>query len=196
MAQLTSVLLLLLFPFTGVAATLQIDPGQSHAEFLAVGKPSMIKIRGKGASISGSIDLTKKENSGEITVDLDQFDTGIGLRDQHMKEKYLETKDPAKKHARLKITKFDLPAELVKSGGTNEAIPFEGQLTFHGETKPVSGVTSIKVQGEGMAGASKFQINLSEYKVEIPSYLGVKVAETVDIEVNFKGSIQEPGKKL
>jgi polyisoprenoid-binding protein YceI len=196
MAQLTSFFLLLLFPFSGVAATLQIDAGQSSAEFLAVGKPSMIKIKGKGASVTGSIDLTKKENSGEISVDLDQFDTGIGLRDQHMKEKYLETKDPAKKYARLKITKFDFPAELVKSGGAKEAIPFEGLLTFHGETRVVAGVTSANVQGAGVEGASKFQINLSDYKVEIPSYLGVKVAETVDIEVNFKGSIQEPGKKL
>jgi hypothetical protein len=179
------------FPLCSLAAMLELDPARSTVEFLAVGRPSMIKIKGKGAPATGSLDLSKKESLGEIQVDLDQFDTGIGLRDQHMKEKYLETKDPAKRFAKLSVTRMEFPPELIKSRGEKAGIPFQGILSFHGESKEVAGLFDAKTEGGELTGNSKFQIKLTDYKVEIPSYLGVKVADMVDVDVSLKGKLKE-----
>lgn len=191
MISLAFTIFVLSIPICGLAAVLELDPAQSRVEFLAVGKPSMIKIKGKGAPAAGALDLTKKENLGEIQVDLDQFDTGIGLRDQHMKEKYLETKDPVKRFAKLKVTRMEFPSELVHGRGERAGIAFQGILSFHGESKEVAGLFDAKTEGEELTGSSRFQIRLTDYKVEVPSYLGVKVADTVDVDVNLKGKLKQ-----
>jgi len=52
------------------------------------------------------------------------------------------------------------------------------------------------VKGDKLTGTTKLQLNLSDYKVEIPSYLGIKVAETVDVEVSLTGKISSEPQKL
>jgi len=197
MAQLISffVFIFLLLPPAGMAAVVEFDPSASSAEFLAVGRPSMMKIRGKDGKVQGKLDLAQKDNLGELTIDLDGFDTGIAMRNQHMKEKYLQTNDPSKKHAKLVVTKFEVPADLLKNGGKAD-LPFAGKLNFHGEQRDVSGILVTEVKGDKLTGTTKLQLNLSDYKVEIPSYLGIKVAETVDVEVSLTGKISSEPQKL
>lgn len=188
MAQISKILLIFLLPLSSFGAALEVDPAASMVSFLAVGKPSMMKIRGEGGKIQGKLDLAKKENLGELIVDLDAFDTGIAMRNQHMKEKYLETKSDEKKYAKLLVTKFDLPPALLKDGGKAE-VPYTGKLKFHGEEQEISGTLSAEVKNDLLTGSTKLPLTLSKYKVEIPSYLGVKVAETVDVDISISGKI-------
>lgn len=184
----------LFLPFALYAATLEIDPATSQANFLAIGRPSMMKIHGKDGKLQGKLDFDKKENLGEILVDLDSFDTGIQMRNQHMREKYLQTGTPSNKFAKLVIAKFALSSELIKAGGKTEA-PFTGKLNLHGVDQDIAGTLITEIQGESFSGSSKFQIKLSDYKIDIPSYLGVKVAETVDVDVLIKGKIRQTAKQ-
>jgi len=194
MALLINFLAFAMFQASGIAAVVEIDPSASKVSFVAVGRPGLMKIHGEGGKVEGRLDLSKKEGLGELTVNLDDFDTGIALRNQHMKEKYLQTNDPAKKTARLKVEKLELSPELLKNGGKAD-VPFSGNLLLHGEEKDVSGSLQAEVQGDKLNGKTNLKLNLSDYKVEIPSYLGIKVAETVDVEVSLNGKISEPAKK-
>lgn len=194
MALLINILVFAIFHASGIAAIVEIDPSASKVSFVAVGRPGVMKIHGEGGKVEGKLDLSKKEGLGELSVNLDDFDTGIALRNQHMKEKYLQTNEPSKKIARLKVEKLEFNPELIKNGGKAD-IPFSGKLLFHGEQKDVSGNLQADVQGNLLKGKTNLKLNLSDYKVEIPSYLGIKVAETVDIEVSLNGKFSEPAKK-
>lgn len=59
---------------------------------------------------------------------------------------------------------------------------FTGQLTLHGVTKPVTGKVNMSDEKEIEAG---FKIKLSEYKIDIPKYLGITVADEVEVTVKI-----------
>jgi len=160
----------------------QITDG--NVGFLAIGKPSAIKIRGKGTAPKGAILVAGKDIQGEFTFDENSLDTGINLRDRHMKEKYLQTeKYPT---AKFKITKLTLPAEFAATGFKAENIPVEGDLTLHGITKPVKGTATIACNSGVATGHIAFGTQITEYGIEIPSYMGVKVADHVDVDVDLQ----------
>jgi polyisoprenoid-binding protein YceI len=157
--------------------------------FLAIGKPSAIKIRGKGAAPQGQIQINGKEVAGELSFDENSLNTGIELRDRHMKEKYLQVdKHPT---AKFKITKLTLPRDFTSSGFSAEKLPLEGELSLHGETKPVKGTATITSNAGAATGHMEFGTQISDYKIEIPNYMGVKVADHVDIDVDVQAKEAE-----
>src|ERR1700743_1526023 len=84
--------LVCLFSLTGFAAAKSIVFSPTGTvTFLAVGKPSAIKINGTGEAAKGSLTLAADNKaSGVLTFNLKSLNTGIDLRDKHMKEKYLQ----------------------------------------------------------------------------------------------------------
>src|ERR1700722_12613166 len=67
------------------------DPQAGNSEFMATGHPGSFKIKGKGEGPSGSIDVEGTHVTGILTLKLDSFDTGMKMRNEHMKTKYLQT---------------------------------------------------------------------------------------------------------
>jgi polyisoprenoid-binding protein YceI len=159
-------------------------PGK--AQFLAVGKPALMKIRGEGATVAGAVQIQNELASGEFKLKLDEFNTGITLRDEHMKEKYLKTKEYPE--AVLKIESMKLPAGF-KPGQALTDQKFEGQLTLKGKTATVAGTFSI--EGASMATKAKFPLDLSTYDVGVPSYMGITVAQSVEVEIEIPGFTQK-----
>ncbi|MFL5815176.1 MAG: YceI family protein [Bdellovibrionia bacterium] len=169
------------------AQSYQVTGG--NVGFLAIGKPSAIKIRGKGSAPQGQIQISGKEVSGELTFDENSLNTGIDLRDRHMKEKYLQTdKNPT---AKFKITKLTLPRDFTPSGFSAEKLPMEGDLTLHGETKPVKGTATIISNAGAATGHVEFGTQITDYKIDIPTYMGVKVADHIDIDVDVQAKAAE-----
>lgn len=163
-----------------LASAAVLDGTKGKVEFTAVGRPSAIKINGHGPGPGGEVTLEKKDKayslSGEATFDLDALDTGIGMRDRHMKEKYLET--GKHKIATLKLTDVAVPAETVDKGGE---IKTTALLNLHGVEKPVDVAIQIAGDGDALKGVSRFKIKLSDYGIEIPKFSGVTVADDVDV---------------
>src|SRR5205085_1875599 len=125
--------------------TADFSTGTGSVQFRAIGKPGAIKIQGKGMTPRGKLVLNRSKLNGAITFDLDTLMTGIKLRDEHMKKKYLETdKFPA---ASLTLTKFELSETAFKTGFKKEGIPFEGTLNLHGISKPVKGTADLARTG-------------------------------------------------
>jgi hypothetical protein len=59
---------------------------------------------------------------------------------------------------------------------------FEGLLTLHGVTKPVSGKFSISDQ---RAVEASFSVKLIDFAVAIPTFAGVTVADNVEVNVKI-----------
>jgi polyisoprenoid-binding protein YceI len=167
----------------------KLDPAQGGVEFQAIGRPSMLKIVGKGPAPAGSFKLEGEKVSGAFTVDLEKIETGIALRDRHMKEKYLETAKYPK--AELKLTTLKLPKPLDGSNVSYQAVPFEGTFKVHGVEKPVAGTADVAVEGQKLSGTASFAIKISDYKIDIPKFAGITMAEDVKVVTRGSGSLSK-----
>lgn len=167
--------------FGEVSAPLSFEPASaSRVAFKAVGRPSLLKINGEGASVHGRLEVKDGGASGRFEVNLDELKTGIDLRDEHMKANYLKTKEHPK--AVLEISSLSLPPAW-KPGVTLSEVPFKGQLTLKGVTKAIEGKVSAK--GEALATTAEFTISLNDFAVGVPKYMGVTVADQVTVLVEI-----------
>jgi polyisoprenoid-binding protein YceI len=179
LARSTLAALLLVATSAAAAATdgtYAVKAQDSTVRFLATGKPGFLKIDGEGAHVEGQARIAAGKVTGTFLVALDELHTGIDLRDEHMKAKYLETGKFPKAQLVLDPTPVDLAA------GKQER-PFTGKLTLKGVEKPVQGTLTLEPSDSSVKGDATFEIKLSDYPIGVPSHLGVSVAETVKIEV-------------
>lgn len=160
-------MLAFLFMFE-VGSTFAATVKSGAVSFVAKGNPGFMKIEGKSSEgIQGKLEGSR----GVFVFPLKTLETGIDLRDEHMKENYLEVeKYPV---SRLEV----LEAKEISSIGGSSSGPFTGKLTLHGVTKEVSG--NYKLEGPNLTAS--FSIKLSDFGISIPSYMGVTVADTVDV---------------
>jgi polyisoprenoid-binding protein YceI len=172
----------------GEVWTLNLNEGQGKVEFTAVGKPTLLKIKGKGAKATGQLSIQDGKASGQAVFNLGSLDTGISLRDKHMKDKYLEVgKHPT---ATFELTEISLPNPLPK-GDFQKDVPFKGKLTMRGVTKDVAGTAKLKRDGPRMAGVVEFKTAISGFNMDIPSYAGITVANEINIAVEFNGAMSQ-----
>lgn len=161
---------------------LTLGPGSTG--FLAIGRPSMLRIHGEGQGPSGELEVDGQSVQGAFEMDVSSFSTGIDLRDRHMKEKYLEVEKF--KNAKLVLKKLSLPAPLKKlfAGSESVEVPFDGEMELHGVRQDVHGSVAMKPKDGGqIAFEAKFPIEITRFKIEVPSYLGIKIADKVEVDV-------------
>lgn len=152
------------------AATYELKPTSEAVSFHAKGRPSFIAINGAGSGLMGVIHHQGEEIKGELELDLSTLTTGIELRDDHLKNKYLNVAEFPK-------------AKLVLSEGTKtdgDKFQFKGVLSLRGEKRTIEGTGSLLKDRL----TAEFALNLSDFKIEIPSFQGITVAEKVIIKVN------------
>jgi polyisoprenoid-binding protein YceI len=131
----------------------------------------------KTQAINGEVALAGEQPGaikGSLAVDLRTLKTGIGLRDRHMRDNYLEASKPEFEKAvieDIKIEKLD--------GKTT----FNGTLVLHGERRPISGSATLERRDGGYNVQAEFPVRVSEYKITKPTYLGVGVQDEIKIKV-------------
>jgi len=116
---------------------------------------------------------------GAVQVDLATLETGIKLRDTHMK-KYLEiNRGDTFAKARLE----EIHIERTDGG----EMPFHGTLTLHGERHTISGMADLQGQQPdgGVRVRARFPISLAAFGIQPPRYLGVGVQDEVQVQVQF-----------
>ena len=108
-------------------------------------------------------------------MDLRTLKTGIGMRDRHMKDNYLEVeKGPG----------FDTATiEGIQIEKLDGKTTFNGTLVLHGERRPISGSATLARQGGGYSVEAEFPVRVSEFNITKPTYLGVGVQDQVRIKI-------------
>lgn len=151
------------------------EQGKASVTFIAVG-PAGLKIEGKTSQ------FTLREANGQVhaVVPLAMLDTGISLRNTHMREKYLET-------AKYPNAELTLPSSAVKrpSAGATAPLKAQGTLLLHGVTKPIAIEYTAHPQGNTYTVEGAAQLKLDDYGIKAPSYLGVTVKQDITIHVSF-----------
>ncbi len=159
-------------------------------------------IEGTTHSIVGYLDFVPANPafpvSGKLRVDAASLKTGIDLRDEHMRERHLQTNEYPFVGFELQSV-VGLPA--VMTPGTSFPIEVSGQFTVHGVTKAIKAKATATVttgaDGKPMlAVTARFPIKLDDYGVPRPKALFLKLAETLDITVTFVASPANPKVEL
>lgn len=119
---------------------------------------------------------------GSLAVDLRTLETGIGLRDSHMLENYLEVK----KGERYQSATLD----DIQLDGIDPTMPvgkakFRGMLTLHGRDREVTGTADIRRVGNDLKITASFPVKVSDFAIASPTYLGVGVRNDLTVAVNF-----------
>lgn len=138
----------------------------------------------KTTSLTGNLSLDSSGSmlSGELSVDLATLDTGIALRNEHMRDKYLEV---AKGSDYARAVLSGIAAGDVSGDFKEGARPFTARLLLHGTTRPVSGRATLKRQASGVRVDATFPVRLSEHGIPDPRYLGVGVGKEVTVRAVF-----------
>jgi len=162
----------------GIALSAQAalsSAGPSTFEFRAVG-PAGLTINGEGSG------LVATEAGGIVTlvVPLTELKTGISLRDDHLK-KALEVTAHPKANLAVERSKLTFPADNKEFDGS--AV---GQLTLHGVTKPSKFTYKVKRTGSDYHVQARLEVDITQFNMEVPCYLGVCVDKNVKVKTAFK----------
>lgn len=165
-----------------------LDQGSGTVEFNAVGRPSALKIHGKGGAPKGLMRIENGILQGSTQFALDTLDTGIPLRNRHMKEKYLETgKFP---QAKLTFDPVNLGIQRIEDLKTEKTVPFVGKLSLHGVEKPVKGIIKVSLNGNTALARTEFGLKISDFQVPTPGFAGITMAEDVGIVVESRAPLR------
>lgn len=127
---------------------------------------------GSFTATTKTINGTAKKNkdgsveASKIEIPLDSLDTGIALRNEHMKTKHLETS----KYPNAIIT------EAKGKDGKGTAM-----LEVHGVKKPITG--TYKIDGSDLV--VNFPVNVSDFNVGKIRYMGVGVKEEAVVDAHI-----------
>lgn len=151
-----------------------------NVEFLS--KASLNEFTGESSKLNGLIDLEK--NVLDFYIDLNTLKTGIGLRDRHMRENYLETK-------KFPFAEFTGKVKEVISlkPGDSQQVTAIGKFKIHGVEREISvpgKLTSISVNEVKLE--AQFKVMLSDYKIEIPRVVFYELADeqVITLSINLK----------
>jgi polyisoprenoid-binding protein YceI len=119
-------------------------------------------------------DATKAISQVAVSLKVDAFDSGNANRDSHALE-VLEG---------LKYPKVTFTSSKIKSD--NNTLTADGNLTFHGVTKPLTITVTRTDSDKRITLDGKFDILLSQFQVERPSLFGLKTKD--EVKLNFRVS--------
>lgn len=130
-----------------------------------------------GAPLSG------RTGSGDtelyLEVDLASIDTGIGLRNRHMRDNYLETDEHPYATYRGRI----VGTEDASDGGIR--VLSRGTFEVHGVARERELTCDVAPAGAGYRARCAFPVLLGDHDIEIPRVMFLRLADEVRVEVEF-----------
>ena len=164
-------------------------------------KAPLETVVGKTGEISGFIEVDIDDLSetpkAKFEVDLASVKTGIGMRDTHMREQYLETD---------KFPKAVFTLTGIKTGDTDKLennqpvdLTLEGDFTVHGVTKKVevfvtatfmkeSEETKVRLPGDLLHIVGTFDVYLTQHNIKRPKFVILKLDDLQRIDLDFFAS--------
>jgi hypothetical protein len=121
---------------------------------------------------------------GELTVDLATLDTGIGLRNSHMRDNYLEV-GRGEGFSRAVLKNIVVGGDVATLSGRTS---FTATLLVHGVERPVRGDARLSRDAGGVRVEASFPVVLAEHEIAKPRYLGVGVRDQVQVRVRFEAA--------
>ena len=114
-----------------------------------------------------------------LEVDLASLDTGLGLRNRHMRDNYLEVEE-------FPYATFDATIERVEAqAGSVFRVTAQGVLNIHGVERERTVLCEVSARQQGYRARCTFTLLLSDFDIEIPKLMFLKLAEEIQLELDF-----------
>lgn len=162
-------------------------------------KAAIVKFTGRTSQVTGRTvipiaDVAKA--SGAIKVDLKSLDTGIALRNEHMRGTIEAEKYPV---ATFQVKSIQVPGNQLKPNAA-VAGTVTGQMTLHGVTRTLTAPVELVYlpeqdanyrAGDWVQITSSFKLKLSDYQIPLPKpVMGIKVADELAIDFTSMAKAQ------
>jgi polyisoprenoid-binding protein YceI len=183
--SIITALLLAVLAATATAGTWRVGEG-SEAVFIS--KATLESFDGKTRQVRGHLTFDADHLAGpldmRVEVDLASLDTGIGMRNRHMRERHLETDTfPVAVFTGESIVEAAAPA--LRPGET-VALTVQGQFELHGVTQPltVSARATLATDGS-LTAVAQFVVKLTDHDIDRPGFLLLRLADEQQVEVTL-----------
>jgi polyisoprenoid-binding protein YceI len=163
------------------AATYEIEPGADSNKVTFESKAPLESFEGSTRNIEGRIELDPASLGDsitvEISVDLASLDTGIDLRNRHMRENHLHTDQHPKAVFRGVRLNGQHPTSLEPGKPANFTVT--GSFSLHGVMRRVDLPVELTLSGtsDALEVRSQFVVFLADYEIPRPKMLFVKLDE-------------------
>lgn len=173
------------------AATLRLEitPGADENEVVFRSKATVESFEGRTHEASGTLELNPvavpESLSLHVQVVMASLDTGIALRNRHMRENHLQTEEFP--HATFTAGKvLEGEGEDLTDGAPHE-LRVQGEMTIHGVTRAVEVPLRLQWEdgedGPALRLESGFRVALADYGIPRPSFLFLRLAEEQEVTV-------------
>lgn len=158
------------------------------SEVVFTSRAPLESFDGKTRQVSGHITCAPDDLIGpvdlRIEVDLASLDTGIGLRDRHMRDRHLETDEhPVAVFTGEAVTASSQPALSAEQA---VEIVVQGRLSLHGITQPRVVTATVLLTAEGnLRVETEFEVKLSDHDIDRPRFLVMKLADEQEVRVDL-----------
>jgi polyisoprenoid-binding protein YceI len=144
-----------------------------------------IRIHGKSTSLSARAAIRSGEagivvDRLEATIPVKTLNTGMGLRDDHMRKYVFTTADG-------RVPDLRFAAENVSCAGSDGVSNCQvaGHLEIRGKTEPCEIALKVARDGAAFRAVGDTTVKLSAYDIPAPSQLGVRTEDEIKVHLEF-----------
>jgi polyisoprenoid-binding protein YceI len=145
---------------------------------------SAISVHGKSNAVTARLRIRQAPDGPvlegiEAALPVKSLNTGMGMRDEHMRKHIFMTDDGQLPDVRFTADK----AVCSRVTPRQSSCELSGNLAIRGTTRPFTAVMKINEEGGTLRAVGDGSVMLSAYGIERPSQLGVKTAD--DVKLRF-----------
>ncbi len=137
-------------------------------------------IKAKTPVMTSVIDFSN--NSFAFKIPVKTFDFPNDLMEEHFNENYMESDKYPNATFNGKMTSAT-KIDITKDG--TQTVMAEGKLTIHGVAQDRKIPATLTVKDGKIKIDAKFNVHLTDHKVEVPTIVMSKIAEDIAITVNL-----------
>jgi hypothetical protein len=140
------------------------------------------RFEAKTSAVTGRIVASPGTDAleGSFAVDLRTLDSGITLRNAHLKDIYLEVG----RGEGFDVAVLDRIRLIgADAGRAHGKVAFRGMLALHGQVREVQGTADIARNGPDVTVKIRFPLKVDAFQIAKPTYLGVGVSNDIRVEV-------------
>jgi polyisoprenoid-binding protein YceI len=165
------------------AGTLELDPSKTRIEFHVAGALHAVHGTFKLNHAVINADPRTGAATGLIEIDAASGESGLGARDNRMKDSILESQ----KYPHITFTPEHLYARMEPDGAFHASL--QGVMSVHGSAHEMILDTAGQLSDGAVVATCHFSIPYVEWGMKDPSLLLLTVAKQVDIDVAATGRV-------
>jgi polyisoprenoid-binding protein YceI len=165
---------------------LRLDPAQSKVHW-TLGS-TVHTVHGSFAFKKGNLQLDTSTGKarGEIIVDATSGNSGNDSRDRKMHKEVLESA----RYAEVIFRPDRVEGKITPQG--TFTVQVHGLLVLHGSEHELTVPVQAELAGDHWTASAKFNVPFVDWGLKNPGNFFLKVDHTVQLELELKGSLQDP----